>query len=50
MGDLLFWKPKDGIWKNKSLEEQFKSKEATKWVLYMYSNYTTSFIYQVVAN
>jgi hypothetical protein len=49
MGDLFFWKHKDGIQRRKSWEEQFESKEAAKWVLYMYSNYTTSFLFQVAA-
>ncbi len=44
--DLFFLrKRKDGIQISKSWEEQFKSKEAVKWVLYMYSNYTTSFFF-----
>jgi hypothetical protein len=42
------FKPKDGIWKSKYWEQQFGSKEVIKRVLYMYSNYTTSFHYQDV--
>ncbi len=48
----FFWefKPKHGIQKNKSLEQQLKSKEDFKQVLYMYFNYTTSFHFQAIAN
>jgi hypothetical protein len=40
------FKPKDGIWRIKIWEQQFKNKKVVKWILYMYSNYTTSFHFQ----
>lgn len=44
------FKPKDNIWKMKSWEQQLRSKEVIMWVLYMYSNYTTSFHFQSTSN
>jgi hypothetical protein len=41
---------KDGIQINNFCEQQSGSNEVVKWVLYMYSNYTSSFHSQVVAN
>ncbi len=48
----FFWKfkPKDGIWRSKTWEQQFRNKKVVKRVLYKYSNYTTSFHFQVATN
>jgi hypothetical protein len=55
---LLLWvtclfqkfKPKDGIQRSKSWEQHSRNKKVVKWVLYRYSNYTTSFHLQYTAN